>query len=66
MSEQCKEDMCNNCDGGSVSCSVMKMIKDRLYEMNNMWFMTIPPEKEFLEALVNQIKINKGVTPCPK
>lgn len=61
MSEQRKEDTCNNCDGESVSCSVMKMIKDRLHEMNNMCFMTIPSEKEFLETLVYQIKANKGV-----
>ena len=66
MSKQCKEDTCNNCDGEPVGCSVMKMIKDRLHEVDNMWFMTIPPEKEFLEALINQIKINKGVTPRPK
>ena len=56
MSEQCKEDECNNCDGGSVSCTVMKMIKCRISEINEEI-----REKEFLETLVNQIKANKGV-----
>ena len=66
MSEQCKEDMCNNCDGEPVGCSVMEMIKSRIHKINTIWHVPGQHEEEFLELLVNQIKINKGVTPCPK
>ena len=62
MSEQRFEDMCNNCDGGSVSCSVMKMIKNRIREINKTYLRGVSlHEKEFLEILVHQIKTNKGV-----
>ena len=62
MSEQHKEDMCSNCDGESVSCSVMKMIKNRIREINKIYLRGVSlHEKEFLETLVYQIKTNKGV-----
>ena len=66
MSEQCKEDMCNSCNGEPVGCSVMEMIKSRIHEINTIWHVPGRHEEAFLEALINQIKINKGVTPCPK